>query len=67
MKISVSGKHRRKIGKPQQTLKNTNIFIFFQNFKHIKQLQHQINTLAHKYGESTHIYNVGCQIKNNTS
>ena len=69
-KTSVSGKHRQgsrnivsenigeKIGKPQQTLKNTNIFIFFQNCKHIKQQQHQINTLAHKYGESTHIYNV---------
>ena len=53
-----SAKKSGKIGKPRQTLKNTNLFIFFQNFKHIKQLQHQINTLARKYGENTHIYNV---------
>jgi hypothetical protein len=59
-----SGKHRfgkknrQKIGKPRQTLKNTKYIHFFQNFKHIKQQQHQINTLAHKYGESTDIYDV---------
>jgi len=51
------GKSRQKIGKPRQTLKNTKYIHFFQNFKHIKQ-QHQINTLAHKYGESTDIYDV---------
>ena len=60
---------QQKIGKPQQTLKNTKYIHFFQNFKHIKQQQHQINTLAHKYGEITDIYVVtsGCQIKNYTS
>jgi hypothetical protein len=46
------------MGKPRQTLKNTKYIHFFQNFKHIKQQQHQINTLAHKYGESTDIYDV---------
>jgi hypothetical protein len=63
------GKSRQKIGKPRQTLKNTKYIHFFQNFKHIKQQQHQINTLAHKYGEITDIYVVtsGCQIKNYTS
>jgi hypothetical protein len=50
------GKSRQKIGKPRQTLKNTKYIHFFQNFKHIKQQQHQINTLAHKYGEITDIY-----------
>ena len=60
---------RQKIGKPRQTLKNTKYIHFFQNFKHIKQQQHQINTLAHKYGEITDIYVVtsGCQIKSYTS
>jgi hypothetical protein len=60
---------RKKIGKPRQTLKNTKYIHFFQNFKHIKQQQHQINTLAHKYGEIIDIYVVtsGCQIKNYTS
>jgi hypothetical protein len=43
---------RQKIGKPRQTLKNTKYIHFFQTFKYIKQQQHQINTLAHKYGES---------------
>ena len=49
--------------------KNTKYVHFFQNFKHIKQQQHQINTLAHKYGEITDIYVVtsGCQIQNYTS
>jgi hypothetical protein len=63
------GKSRQKIGKPRQTLKNTKYIHFFQNFKHIKQQQHQINTLAHKYGEITDIYVVtsGCQIKSYTS
>jgi hypothetical protein len=54
-----SGKHRFiKISKNRQILKNTKYIHFFQNFKHIKQQQHQINTLAHKYGESTDIYDV---------
>ena len=35
-----------KIGKQQQTLENTKYIHFFQNFKHIKQQQHQINTLG---------------------
>ena len=35
-----------------------NVFIFFQNFKHIKQQQYQRKTLPHKYEESTHIYDV---------
>jgi hypothetical protein len=52
------GKNRQKNGKPRQTLKNTKYIHFFQNFKHIKQQQHQINSLAHKYGESTNIYDV---------
>ena len=51
-------KSRQKIGKPRQTLKNTKYIHFFQNFKHIKQQQHQINSLAHKYGESTDIYHL---------
>ena len=41
-----------KICKSPQTLKNTKYIYFFQNFKHIKKQQHQINILAHKYGES---------------
>jgi hypothetical protein len=41
--------------KPRQTLKNTK---YIQDFKHIKQQQHQINSLAHKYGESIDIYDV---------
>ena len=80
-KISVSGKHQQgsrnivsgnvdeKIRTNRKTttnIKKHKYIHFFQNFKHIKQ-QHQINTLAHQYGKSTHIYNVGCQIKNNTS
>ena len=61
-------KSRQKIGKPRQTLKNTKYIHFFQNFKHIKQQQHQINTLTHKYGEIIDIYVVtsGFQIKNYT-
>jgi hypothetical protein len=50
------GKSRKKNGKPRQALKKYKIYSFFQNFKHIKQQQHQINTLAHKYGEITDIY-----------
>jgi hypothetical protein len=63
------GKSQQKIEKPRQTLKNTKYIHFFQNFKHIKQQQHQINTLAHKYGEITDIYVVtsGCQIESYTS
>jgi hypothetical protein len=63
------GKSRQKIGKPRQILKNIKYIHFFQNFKHIKQQQDQINTLAHKYGEITDIYVVtsGCQIKSYTS
>ena len=30
----------------------------FQKFKHRKQQQHQINTLAHKYGENSDIHDV---------
>jgi hypothetical protein len=45
-------KSSKKIEKSQQTLKNTKYIHFFLNFKRIKQQQHQINTLAHKYGES---------------
>ena len=48
----------KKIEKPQQTLKNTKFIHFFQNFKHTKQQQHQINSLAYKYGENTDIYDV---------
>ena len=46
----------QKIEKPRQTLKNRNYTHFFQNFKHKKQQQHQINTLANKYGEIVDIY-----------
>jgi hypothetical protein len=52
---------RQKIGKPQQTLKNTKNIYCFQNFEHIKQQQHHINTLAHKYGEIIDIYVVDAQ------
>ena len=53
---NIISKKSAKIGKSQRTLKNTKYIHFFQNFKHIKQQQHRINTLEHKYGESTNIY-----------
>ena len=45
------GKHRQYI----DNLKNTKIFIFFQFSKHLKQQEHQINTLLHEYGKKTNI------------
>ena len=57
-RIQLLGNIGEKIGKSRQTLKNTKYNQFFQNFKHIKQQQHQINTLEHKYGERTNIYHV---------
>ena len=39
----------------RQCKKNTKIFIFFQFFKHLKQQEHQINTLLHEYGNKTDI------------
>jgi hypothetical protein len=55
---ATSEKRTEKISKPQQTLKNTKYIHFFHNLKHIKQQQHQINTLAHKYRENTNKYDV---------
>lgn len=53
-----STKNLENFGKQQQILKNAKYIHFFQIFKHIKQQQHQINTLAHKYVEITNIYDV---------
>ena len=45
------GKHRQYI----DNLKKYKIFIFFQFSKHLKQQEHQINTLLHEYGKKTDI------------
>ena len=60
--LQLIGNIRENIGKYQQILakfkkKYKNIH-FFQIFKHLKQQQHQINTLPHKYEKKTYIYDV---------
>ena len=41
-----------------ENIKKYKIYSFFSKYKHIKQQQNQINTLAHKYEEITNIYDV---------
>jgi hypothetical protein len=52
-----SRRHRRKIseylGKCRKTSKKYKNTHFFQFFKLVKQQQHQINTLLHKYENTT--------------
>ena len=48
----IIGKHRQYINNLNKIQKYS---IFFHFSKHLKQQEHQINTLLHKYGKKTDI------------
>ena len=46
------------IGNISTNLKKYENIYFFQFYKHLKQQEHQINTLRHEYGKKTDIQDV---------